>query len=104
VILKKQYFTVFLQVQPQVELARDNRDRKLPAYLLFCYCSSRSFFAFISFHCAQQIIQETITATQPTTIKMMAASFFLHSIVINFALDNRKTRTATTHFTAINNS
>jgi len=54
VILEKQYFTVFLQVQPQVELPRDNRDRKLPAYPLLCYCSSRPFFAFISFHCTQQ--------------------------------------------------
>jgi hypothetical protein len=63
-----------LQVQP-----RDNRDRKLPAYPLLCYCSSRSFFAFISFHCAQ-----------PTTIKMMDASLFLDSVVINFALTIEK--------------
>jgi hypothetical protein len=45
-ILEKQYFTAFLQVQPQivVELAGDNKDRKLTAYPLLCYCSSRSFF------------------------------------------------------------
>jgi len=35
-------------------------------------------------------IQEIITATQPTTIKMMAASLFLHSVVINFALTIEK--------------
>jgi positive regulator of sigma E activity len=35
-------------------------------------------------------IQEIITATQPTTIKVMAASLFLHSVVINFALTIEK--------------
>jgi hypothetical protein len=35
-------------------------------------------------------IQEIITATQPTTIKMMDASLFLHSVVINFALTIEK--------------
>jgi len=35
-------------------------------------------------------IQEIITATQPTIIKMMAASLFLQSVVINFALTIEK--------------
>jgi len=35
-------------------------------------------------------IQETITATQPTTIKVMAASLYSHSIVIHFALTTEK--------------
>jgi len=35
-------------------------------------------------------IQETIAATQLTTIKMMAASLFLYSVVINFALTIEK--------------
>jgi len=35
-------------------------------------------------------IHETITATQPTTIKVMVASLFLHSVVINFALTIEK--------------
>jgi len=74
-ILKKQYFTIFLQV---VKLARDNRNKKLPAYPLLYYCSSRPFFAFIFFSLCTTTIQETITVIQPTTIKMMAV-FFLTS-------------------------
>jgi len=35
-------------------------------------------------------IHETITATQPTTIKVMVASLFLHFVVINFALTIEK--------------
>jgi hypothetical protein len=52
-----------------VELARDNKDRKLPAYPLLYYYSSCPFFAFIFFHCAQQQFRKQLVPHNQQQLK-----------------------------------
>ena len=77
----------------------------LPKHPLL-FCSSHPFFAFISLpispNCAQQLYSKPLLLHNQQQLSDGCVSFFTFSCH-SFRLDNIKTRTTATHFTAINN-